>query len=498
MTRPQQDPGPAAAAAPPAATPAAAKTTTAAPTTAARTAATTTAAAATAAAAATTKDEGKDPAALLQQLAALADDDDNWEADPAYLEYLEAKYRDVECPLFLESIPADLSSDPQLEALQLLAYDGETPQSVAARCREQGKAFLTDANQARKKGNNKQYGKLLAEAEAAYHRALAQGLTDKKQLSLLHSNVALCCLKRGQLLRCIDSSREAIKLDPQNLKAYLRGAKASLHLELHAQAERFASMGLQAAAATAAAAAAAATAGQDVAAATPDAAAAAAGDPTAEKELRALLEEARRKHLLHQQRRAAAAAQAEEEKAKSHTPAPAEIFKQRGVRVCPVPPSLAEAARQVAEVSVHLEVLNGDYFLLLPLLLLLDEYSRADAVSQADERLSLLQQLKPIFPSKYTLMEIQQQQQKQQREGEATDFPPWDHEKKYLLEDLVAYYECGLPGGVLICFPMNLPLALLIKHAKRYAGIAAFHILVKDSPAHAAFVSDARIEKLAL
>lgn len=76
----------------------------------------------------------------------------------------------------------------------------------------------------------------------------------------------------------------------------------------------------------------------------------------------------------------------------------------------------------------------------------MDEYGRADAVSDADERLSLLQQLKPIFPSRYTLMEMEQQQQEGkafEREGEATEFPSWDHEKKYILEDLVAYYEVG-------------------------------------------------------
>ncbi|KAL8274207.1 hypothetical protein Esti_001892 [Eimeria stiedai] len=440
----------------------------------------------------------RDAAALLQQLSALADDEDSWEADPAYLEYLEAKYRDVECPLFLETLPADPSSDPQLEALQMLAYDGETPQSVAARHKQQGREFLEKAAEERKKRNHKAYALLVQEAEAAYHRALAQGIKDKAELSVLHSNLALCCLKSGKLLRCIDSSREAIKLNSQNLKAYMRGAKASLHLELYAQAERFASMGLQAAAATAAAAATTAATAAGAAATAAGAAeelaaaagAAAAGvDEAAEKELRVLQREAAAKHEAQQQRRNAAEL-AQKAAAKSHAPSPSEIFRRRG---------LEEAAAQVPEVSVHLEALNGECFLLLPLLLLLDEYGRADAISQADERLSLLQQVKPIFPSKAIRLEQQKQQQQQgRRQNEALDFASWDHEKKYFLEDLVAYYECGLPGGVLMSFPLSLPLALLLDRTRRFAGIAAFHILVKGSAAHEAFVRESRIEKLEL
>ncbi|XP_026193798.1 uncharacterized protein LOC34623724 [Cyclospora cayetanensis] len=395
----------------------------------------------------------RNPAALLQQLSAIADDDDNWEADPAFLQYLEAKYRDVECPLFLDTMPADPSSDPQLHALQLLAYDG----------------FAT---------------MLLENAQHPTDRALAQGVEDKDELSLLHSNVALCCLKRGDLLRCIDHARAAIKCNPKNLKAYLRGAKASLHLELHAQAGRFASMGLQAAAAAAADRASPATPSEPT------------DDTQAEKELRVLQQEAKQRYEAQQQRRREAFAAAEKDQ-KTNQPSPKEILSKRGIRVCAVPPGLAEAAAQVPPVSVHPEVLTGEFFLLLPLLLLLDEYGRADAISAADERLSLMEQLKSIFPSKRFLERAQLHQGDQEKaEGAATEFPSWDHEKKYLLEDIVGYYECGLPGEVLISFPMNLPLALLLQHAKRFAGIAAFHLLVKDTPAHAAFIKDARIEKL--
>ena len=112
----------------------------------------------------------RDPAVLLQQLSAMAEDDDTWEADPAYLEYLEAKYRDVECPLFLDSLPADCSTNPQLQALQLLTYDGETPQSVAKRCREQGKEFFMQAIEAQKGKNSQKFKRKLEEAEDAYQR----------------------------------------------------------------------------------------------------------------------------------------------------------------------------------------------------------------------------------------------------------------------------------------------------------------------------------------
>ncbi|OEH76732.1 TPR domain-containing protein [Cyclospora cayetanensis] len=332
----------------------------------------------------------RNPAALLQQLSAIADDDDNWEADPAFLQYLEAKYRDVECPLFLDTMPADPSSDPQLHALQLLAYDGETPLSVAKRYRERGKELLTEAATAQRQGHTQAYRRKIQEAEDAYHRALAQGVEDKDELSLLHSNVALCCLKRGDLLRCIDHARAAIKCNPKNLKAYLREPT---------------------------------------------------DDTQAEKELRVLQQEAKQRYEAQQQRRREAFAAAEKDQ-KTNQPSPKEILSKRGIRVCAVPPGLAEAAAQVPPVSVHPEVLTGEFFLLLPLLLLLDEYGRADAISAADERLSLMEQLKSIFPSKRFLERAQLHQGDQEKaEGAATEFPSWDHEKKYLLEDIVGYYE---------------------------------------------------------
>lgn len=108
------------------------------------------------------------PAGLLAQLSASAADDDNWEASPEYLQFLEAKYRDIECPLFLDELPRDVSSNPQLEALQALAYEGETPLSVVRRCREKGREALEEAAKARRGGQRKEYACKVKEAEEAY------------------------------------------------------------------------------------------------------------------------------------------------------------------------------------------------------------------------------------------------------------------------------------------------------------------------------------------
>lgn len=108
------------------------------------------------------------PSGLLAQLSASAADDDNWEASPEYLQFLEAKYRDVECPLFLDELPHDVSSNPQLEALQALAFEGETPLSVVRRCREKGKEALEAAALAKRRGRRTEYAAKIREAEEAY------------------------------------------------------------------------------------------------------------------------------------------------------------------------------------------------------------------------------------------------------------------------------------------------------------------------------------------
>ena len=162
---------------PPAAAPAAAATTTTATAAATTTTAATGPATATearpaatpaAAAAGAAATGSRDPAALLQQLSSLADDDDSWEADASYLTYLEAKYRDVECPLFLETIPDDPSDDPQLHALQLLAYEGETPLSVFKRYKDEANKHLKEAILSIKANNTNKARQALQQAHQAY------------------------------------------------------------------------------------------------------------------------------------------------------------------------------------------------------------------------------------------------------------------------------------------------------------------------------------------
>lgn len=124
-----------------------------------------------------------------------------------------------------------------------------------------------------------------------------------------------------------------------------------------------------------------------------------------------------------------------------------------GVRCLSTPCELREFVSRLPAASAVFDPLGGEWLLLLPLVILLDEYALAEAITDANERLSLQQQLKNVFPSKFDLRHIEERRaklgSKAEEEGcdvsslvsSVKEFPSWDAEKKYCVEDLVAYYD---------------------------------------------------------
>jgi tetratricopeptide (TPR) repeat protein len=155
-------------------------------------------------------------------------DSDDWE--PAAGEHPTWSMEEIENhPLFMNSISPD-SKNEHIDALQSVLYDEETPYGLCHNFKEQG-------NEALKRG-------FIKDAIVFYTEALNSNCEDVKLLSQVHSNLALAYLKVGDLPKCADECYRAVGLNPENVKAFFRGAKASQQLELYSQAIYFAKGGL--------------------------------------------------------------------------------------------------------------------------------------------------------------------------------------------------------------------------------------------------------------
>ncbi|KAL3676038.1 hypothetical protein R1sor_025986 [Riccia sorocarpa] len=118
------------------------------------------------------------------------------------------------------------------EAADLAAIDAIRESSVIE-LKEEGNAFL-------KKGK-----KHYTDAIDCYTRAIKTNLKDPGMNSVLYGNRAQVNLLLGNYGRAVDDADEAIKLNPSNIKAYYRGAKAALALKLWPKVAELCSEGLK-------------------------------------------------------------------------------------------------------------------------------------------------------------------------------------------------------------------------------------------------------------
>ncbi|KAL5068020.1 hypothetical protein RYX36_018907 [Vicia faba] len=104
----------------------------------------------------------------------------------------------------------------------------------------------SSAFELKEKGN--QYVKMgknhYSEAVDCYTRAINQNALTDSDTSILFSNRALVNLLLGNFRRALNDANDALKLQPSNIKAIYRAAKASLSLNLLDEAQDYCQMGL--------------------------------------------------------------------------------------------------------------------------------------------------------------------------------------------------------------------------------------------------------------
>ncbi|EPQ29519.1 uncharacterized protein PFL1_02738 [Pseudozyma flocculosa PF-1] len=124
-------------------------------------------------------------------------------------------------PFFMQDLdPSNVANDPaaqtKLEALQALAFDG-TPDEVAANFKEQG--------------NTNFVHKRFREAAGFYTQAIEAGPEDKALRETLHVNRAACNLELQNYGMCLRDTSATLAINPRNIKAYYRAARALLALD---------------------------------------------------------------------------------------------------------------------------------------------------------------------------------------------------------------------------------------------------------------------------
>ncbi|PFH31686.1 tetratricopeptide repeat-containing protein [Besnoitia besnoiti] len=392
------------------------------------------------------------PAAAAGQPGAVLEDDDgllDWNVSPEYLQQLQEKYRHENFPLFMDELPSNLEDNPHLVALQQLAYEGETAKSVAEKLKQEGNNWLTIGarNEEEKleqeerekaagkrdeqKRNKKRYNAKMA--LECYSAGLDQQCGDKPLEAVLLSNRAQCHLVLGELVSCVNDCRAALRLDPDNVKAYYRAARASLLLELYRQSVAFAVAGLQ-------------------------------RDPEnaqlkqVKAEAQELWEKRQGKKDSHRQKELSDA---------KKTPSVSDVLHTRGISVVAPVYSIAPIVSHCSGPYVKRDE-KGFPRLFFTVALLLDEVMVSETIVDFDECNCLGDYLSHMFPLS-----------SKRQEGDP-DSPSWDVEKKYTVDRLCAYYECGMPGDLLFDVPLDMPLIVMLQIVKRIAGIPVFHILVRS------------------
>eukprot|EP00920_Eleutheroschizon_duboscqi_P039347 GHVT01094715.1.p1 GENE.GHVT01094715.1~~GHVT01094715.1.p1 ORF type:complete len:399 (-),score=109.34 GHVT01094715.1:135-1331(-) len=376
------------------------------------------------------------PPAGTPQFACSGDDDEfDWQVTPEYLAVLKEKYKGEEFPIFMDDISEEkASNNPHVQALQSIAFDEDCgPKAQALRYKRLGNEWAAAGSGG--------FGRAIS----FYSRALQDAGDDNPLRAKLLANRALLRLKRKEFVDCINDCREAIKRDPTCVKAYYRGAEASLALELSAQALAFASRGL------------AQAVGPEE-------------EPPMER-LRARAEqlqsESKRKKKIEQER----AAKQEMEKVQGLRVA----LHRRGLVVgknsyaIPLPAGAkiyVEESKDAEEKEKGEQGGGGD--LHWPVLLLYDEYNTSDVICDCSEQSSLMEHLQHMFPSSSSA-------------ADSLPFAPWDVNHKYLCDSLVAFIEDSL--GKLHAVPLDVALGRVLAAVPNIPGLPIFHILASTSSA---------------
>ncbi|KAG9154340.1 hypothetical protein Leryth_000785, partial [Lithospermum erythrorhizon] len=100
--------------------------------------------------------------------------------------------------------------------------------------------FQEEGNEFVKKGK-----KHYSDAIECYTKAINQKALSDREHSIIYSNRAHVNLLLGNFRRALQDAEEAIKLSPENIKAFYRAVKASLSLNLLSEAKSYCEKGLE-------------------------------------------------------------------------------------------------------------------------------------------------------------------------------------------------------------------------------------------------------------
>mmetsp|Transcript_41655 Transcript_41655/g.93273 ORF Transcript_41655/g.93273 Transcript_41655/m.93273 type:complete len:393 (+) Transcript_41655:62-1240(+) len=344
-------------------------------------------------------------------------------------------------PLFMTDVPSDprdVENYPLLTALQSVLYDDQTPEELAEHFRKQGnEAMKFQASRI-----------ALQNALTFYTRGLEMECKDAKLNAVLHSNRAAVGLKLGENLKVVDDCRCAVRLDPQNLKAWFRGAQASEALGLAEQGLTFCRGALRV-------------------------------EP---KEPEVLRIQRQLQVLLEKQKKAQQEMRLGDAKLKDAMQASASAVQNalelRGSRLGPALFDLAMYRMANGGITPHPKLMDTEEGATIewPLLLLYDEVNQSDFVAAFDERCALQEQLQLMFPEDRNV--------------------EWDAQGKYVWHQLAVYLEYYPEGSAeTSMFKIDCSVATVTLLTDRcLPPCLVLHVLVDGSPAQAAFVKENRIE----
>eukprot|EP01132_Coremiostelium_polycephalum_P005169 gene5169-6434_t len=280
-------------------------------------------------------------------------------------------------PIFMEELPQDPNSNESLKALQAIT-DESTPEERSESFKNLGNDYF--------KGGKEFYSQALY----YYNQALNVKCDNLKLNSVYLSNRAAVNLELKNYGHVIKDCTIAIEFNPENVKAYFRGAKASFALGKYKESIEFCDGGLKV--------------------------------DSANKELKTIKE--------NSQQKLDAIAKREREKREAEERKKMELIeKSRQLKLHGM--VLGEPKFEMTQYTgggeestkIHFEsVDNNGIVIHFPVVFLYPEFGQSDYIKDFQDQDTFGDHLQVMFPP-------------------GTDYAPWDKEKAYTLDRIEVYFE---------------------------------------------------------
>eukprot|EP00211_Chloroparvula_japonica_P006052 CAMPEP_0119129970 /NCGR_PEP_ID=MMETSP1310-20130426/7498_1 /TAXON_ID=464262 /ORGANISM="Genus nov. species nov., Strain RCC2339" /LENGTH=352 /DNA_ID=CAMNT_0007120433 /DNA_START=46 /DNA_END=1104 /DNA_ORIENTATION=- len=334
-------------------------------------------------------------------------------------------YEDKHLPLYMTALPEEDEWEEELQAIQALVYEGDTPEEIAENLKECGnEAFMRFVEE---KEISKRDESDLHQAIHLYTEAIKQKSTIDENVSKYHNNRAAVWMKLQRNGEAFRDAKIALKLNPKNVKACYRGMVASERCKYWEQAIDFCKQGAQL---------------------EPD-------NATFKKKL-AVFEKA-----LSKKREEEAARAKEKERKEANEENTTALLRQAGIKVGPpaFPPEWEMHYKPTVTIGEDLRI---------PLCFLYEEYRQFDFVQLVGESDTLYDHLCLMFPARKGDSEVQA--------------PEWDTRGDYILGNLVVYFPSS-SGKNMVTVPLEAPLGNILHHPEFIfsKNVAVLYVCVGNS-----------------